>query len=240
MNKPRLIQIVKRSGIANTREDATAIIKAGRVKVDGKPVFDIFYQTRPNKVLIDDKPVKLVEEVVYFIMNKPTGYSCQKTDHPNVLEIVKVKDIAVQNMLFTIGRLDVETSGLLIVTNDGAMVHKVLQPINDVWKTYHATVDKEISKEGLDKIRKGITIQLGMNQWYDCLEAQISEIRPLQYEIRIREGKKRQVRRMVEAVGCEVVRLHRHAIGKLELPHGLKEGEYKAITKKDLMMMFEK
>ncbi len=240
MNKPRLIQIVKRTGVAETREDAMAIIKAGRVKVEGNVVTDIYYQTRPNKVTIDGKPVKLVEEMVYFIMNKPFGYSCQKTDHPNVLELVKVKDPAVQNMLFTIGRLDVETSGLLIITNDGSMVHKVLQPAEEVWKTYYATTDKEIPKEGLEKIRKGITIKLGLNQWYDCMSSKIEEIRPNQYEIKIQEGKKRQIRRMLEAVGVQTIRLHRQRIGNLELPHELKEGQYKAVQKKELMKMFEK
>ncbi|HME87114.1 MAG TPA: pseudouridine synthase, partial [Candidatus Nanoarchaeia archaeon] len=216
------------------------IIKAGRVKVDGNIVTDIYYQTRPNKVTIDGKPVKIIEEKVYFILNKPLGYSCQKTDHPNVLEIVKVKDPAIQNMLFTIGRLDVETSGLLIVTNDGAMVHKVLQPVEEVWKTYYATTDKEIPKEGLEKIRKGITIKLEMNRWYDCFGAKIEQIGRTEYEIKIKEGKKRQIRRMLEAVGCETVKLHRQAIGNLSLPKNLKEGEFVAIKKEDLRAMFEK
>jgi 23S rRNA pseudouridine2605 synthase len=237
MNKPRLIQIVKRSGIAETREEATALIKSGRVKVEGRIVTDIYYQVRPQKVTIDGKPVKLVEDKVYFIMNKPAKYSCQKKESPSVLDLVTVSDKKVQNMLFSVGRLDVDTTGLLIITNDGEILHKILQPEKNIWKTYHATVDKEISKEGIERIRKGITIQLDTVA-YKCLPAQINRVHSQMYEIKIKEGKKRQVRRMLEAVGVKCLQLKRQAIGGLELPN-IKEGEYKAVTKNDLMKIFK-
>lgn len=237
MNKPRLIQIVKRSGLANTREDATNLIKTGKVKVDGEIVTDIYYQTRPNKVTINGKPVKIVEEMVYFIMNKPVGYSCQKTDEPNVLQLIEMKDPAIKNMLFTIGRLDVDTSGLLIITNDGSILHKILKPEQEVWKTYEATVSKIIYPEKMEKIEKGITIDVD-GQPYKCLPAQIEKKGQLEYILKIKEGKKRQVRKMLEAAGTSCVKLHRYAIGGLELPKGMKQGQYMKVTKEDLKKIF--
>ncbi len=236
MNKLRLIQIIKRTGLAETRAQAMSLIKSGRVKLDGKPVTDIYYQTRPNKVTIDGKPISLVEKQVYFILNKPAGYSCQKTETPNVLQLFHLPDKKIQNMLFTVGRLDVDTTGLLIVTNDGSILHQILQPEKNIWKTYYATVNRDIQLEGIEKIKKGITIKMD-NEVYKCLPAQIRKLKPIIYEIKIKEGKKRQIRRMLEAVGVETVHLHRQAIGGLELPQ-LKEGEYKEVTKEEVMKIF--
>ncbi len=239
MNKPRLIQILKRAGLVETREEAKRIIKSGRVKVNGMPVTDIFFQTRPNKVTIDGKPVELIEEKKYFLMNKPTGYSCQKTDHPNVLELIKTEDERMKNMLFTIGRLDVDTSGLLIITNDGALVHKVLKPEHDVYKTYYATTNKIIYPEKLEKIRKGVTIEVD-GEPYKCMPALIEKTSQFEYMIRIKEGKKRQIRKMLEVVGVQCLKLHRQKIGKLELPPELRQGQYVEVPKEDIMKIFWK
>ena len=191
MNKPRLIQVVKRTGIAETRKDAMALIKSGRVKVNGKPVYDIYYQARPNEITIDGKPVKLVEKKVYFLLNKPKGYSCQKTEIPNVLSLFKLEP-QMQNMLFTIGRLDVDTTGLIIVTNDGSIMHAILKPEQNIWKTYIAAVDKTIYSDGLDKIKKGIKIEVD-NRQYTCLPAQIEKKGQFEYEIKIKEGMFKEV-----------------------------------------------
>lgn len=237
MNKLRLIQIIKKAGLVDTRKEAMSLIKSGRVKVDGISVTDIYFQTRPNKVTIDGKPIKLVEEKVYFLLNKPAGYSCQKTETPNVMQLFNLEK-EIQNMLHTVGRLDVDTTGLLIVTNDGSIMHGILQPEKNVWKTYVAIVDKEISNEGIEEIKKGITIKMDM-EMYKCLPAQIRKIKPLTYEIKIKEGKKRQIKRMIEAVGSQCIRLQRLSIGKLELPKGLKEGEFKEVKKEDLEDVFQ-
>jgi pseudouridine synthase len=243
MNKPRLIQLVKKSGLAEKREEAALLIKSGRVAIDGKVVTNPNFQVRPSthKITIDGKPLKLVEEKLYFILNKPPGFSSQKeSGKKNVLDLIKIQDEKLKNTLFPVGRLDEDTSGLIIITNDGSLVHEILQPVKEVWKTYVATTNKDVPEAGLAKIRKGITIQLGHNQWFDCMSAFIEQIGPKRYEIKIREGKKRQVRRMLEAVGVHTEKLHRQAIGKLALPHGLRIGEYKQISKKEIEKIFEK
>lgn len=238
MNKPRLIQLIKRAGLAVTREEATNIIRSGRVKVKGNIVTDIYYQTRQHNVTVDGKPIELVEEKVYFLLNKPPGYSCQKTDNPNIIQLFKLPDKKLQSMLFSIGRLDIDTTGLLIVTNDGSITHQILKPEMHVWKTYITTTDKEINSADLDKIKKGIIIEVE-HKPYKCLDTQIRKINPFTYEIKIKEGKKRQIRKMLEAVGAQTIKLHRQAIGGLVLPN-LKEGEYKAVTLRDLEKIFEK
>lgn len=237
MNKPRLIQILKRSGLVNTREECMEIIKSGRVEVDGEPVYDIYYQTRPNKVTIDGKPVKLIEKMVYYIMNKPVGYSCQKTDADNVLDLIKIDDKQIKNMLFTVGRLDVDSSGLLIITNDGSILHKILKPEKDIWKTYIANTDNMIYPDKLEKFRKGIIIEVD-GEPYKTMPAQIEKIGQFLYEIKIKEGKKRQVRKMLESAGVRCVALQRVAIGNLHLPKGLKEGKYIEVTKDDLKKIY--
>jgi len=239
MNKPRLIQILKRSGLVNTREEAMKIIKEGRVKIDGEPIYDIFYQTRPHRVTIDGKPVKLVEEMVYYLMNKPRGYSCQKMDDPNVLDLIKIENKEIRNMLFTVGRLDVDTSGLIIITNDGAILHKILKPEFDIWKTYEATVDKTIYPEKLEKFRKGLIIEVDGKE-YKTLPARIEKRGQFEYEIQIQEGKKRQIRKMLEIAGVACLKLHRQKIGGLELPKGLKEGQYIEVKKEDLKKIFRR
>jgi len=221
--------------MAETRSQAMSLIKSGKVKVDGRVVTEIYYQTRPNKVTVNGKLIKLVEKRVYFLLNKPAGYSCQKKETPNVLQLFHLER-EVQNMLFTIGRLDVDTTGLLIVTNDGSIMHQILNPEKNVWKTYHATVNRELSKEDVEKIKKGITIKMDM-EMYKCFPAHITRIKPMIYEIKIKEGKKRQIRRMIEAVNAKCLKLHRKAIGRLELPN-LKEGQHKEVKKEDLEKIF--
>lgn len=237
MNKPRLIQILKRSGLVNTREEAIEIIKSGRVEVDGEPVFDIYYQARPHRITIDGKPVRLVEKMVYYLMNKPVGYSCQKTDEQNVLDLIKISDKQIKNMLFTVGRLDVDTSGLIIITNDGSILHKILKPEFDVWKTYEATVDKLVYPEKLEKFRKGVIIEVE-GEPYKTLPAKIEKRGQFEYEIQIKEGKKRQIRKMLEIIGVKCLKLHRQKIGGLELPKGLKEGQYVEVKKEELKKAF--
>ncbi len=236
MNKPRLIQIIKRAGIAETREEATKLIRSGRVKVKGQSVFDIYYQARPNEVTIDGKPVELVEKKVYFLLNKPKGYSCQKTETPNVLSLFRLEP-KIQNMLFTVGRLDVDTTGLIIVTNDGSIMHAILKPEKNIFKTYLARTDKTIYPDGLEKFRKGVTIEVDNNP-YKCIPALIHKKGQFEYEIKIKEGKKRQIRKMLEAVGAKCLALKRSAIGKLELP-SIKEGEFKQVSKHELERIFK-
>ncbi len=236
MNKLRLIQIIKKAGLVDTRAEAMKLIKSGKVKVNGISVTDIYYQTRPNKVTVEGKPINLVEKMVYFLLNKPAGYSCQKTEVPNVLQLFKLGDKKIENMLHPIGRLDVDTTGLLIVTNDGSIMHQILKPEENVWKTYHVVSDKELSSSELEKIRNGITIKMDM-EIYRCLPAKIERIKTLTYEVKIKEGKKRQVKRMFEAVNAKVLNLKRVAIGGLVLPD-IKEGEYKEVRKEDLEKIF--
>ena len=236
MNKPNLIQIIKKTGMFRTQEEVKEIIKSGRVRVKGKVVRDIYYQARALNVEIDGKPIPQVKEKAYFILNKPRGYSCHKTDARNIWQLFKVSK-EIQNTLYSVGRLDVDTTGMLILSNDGSIMHKILKPEKNIWKTYVIASDKELRPSDIDLMKKGITIMLEEGK-YQCLPAQIERIGNKTYEIKIQEGKKRQIRRMFEAVGAKVINLKRLAIGGLKLPD-IKEGEYKKVRKEDLEKIFE-
>ncbi len=240
MNKPRIDQLLRKSGLVKTRSEAHALIKSGRLKVDGKIITNVSYQTRPSThiITVDDEPLNIIEDKLYFVLNKPKGVSCQQGEHPNVIDLIKLDNEKLKNSLFAVGRLDIDTTGLIIITNDGSIVHKIIDPKNKICKTYIAEVDKEISNEGMEKIRKGIHIMLDKKK-YHCMPAEIKKLKDLTYKIKIKEGKKRQVRKMLEAVGVKTLKLKRVAIGNLLLSDEIKEGEYKKITKKDILNIFK-
>jgi len=238
LNKPRLTQLIKKAGLAKTKSDAEQMIHDGRVKVDGTVVKNISFQTRPSThvITIDNKPLKLVEEKLYFLLNKPLNYSSQKGEKGkrSVIDLFDMGDERLKNTLFPVGRLDYNTTGLMIITNDGALVHKILNPAREVWKTYFIRTNKEIPKGGIEKIKKGINCEINRKK-YTCLPAKIKQLDIYKYELQIREGKKRQIREMIKATGCRVLELHRQAIGKLKLPDDIDFSEYKAVTKEKIL-----
>jgi len=242
-NKPRLSQLIKKAGLAETRYDAEKMITDGRVKVDGVVITSFSYQTRPSthKITVDDEPLVLVEEKLYYILNKPIRYSSQKGEHgkKGVLDLFDIKDQKVKNTLFAIGRLDENTTGLLIITNDGSLVQKILSPEKDVWKKYIATLNKDLEEKDIEKIRNGITVEIE-DEEYKCKPAEIEQIGAHTYAIKVTEGKKRQVRQMVKATGAIVLELHRESIGNLVLPPKLEFGEYKAVTKNEILKALER
>jgi len=202
---------------------------AGRVAVNGVVATELGTRVDPatDTVTVDGRLITLGTESAYLVLNKPTGYVTTMSDphgRPTVAELVPVEALPG---LFPVGRLDLDTTGLLLFTTDGELGHGLLHPRYHVAKTYRATVEGSPTEESLEQLREGVTLDDG-----PTAPAEVTPVhrgRTSEVEITIREGRKRQVRRMFAAVGHSVVSLHRIKFGPLELGD-LAPGETRHLT----------
>lgn len=216
------------SGVASRRA-SEKIIEEGRVKVNGKVTTQLGTTVDPDKDLVevDDQPITCVTEMIYILLNKPSGFVTTSNDQfnrPTVLDLLK----GLSARVYPVGRLDYQTSGLLILTNDGDLTLKLTHPKHEIFKTYLATVEGTIQPNNLEKLTNGVDIGDFITS-----PAKVTLIESSPYEsvvtIDIREGKYRQVRRMFEAVGHPVLELQRTNVGELNLS-GLSEGDWRNLT----------
>lgn len=226
----RINKYIASAGICSRRK-ADELIEQGRVKVNGavlrEPGFDV---SEGDLVLVDGKPVTGSERFVYYALNKPAGYvttTSDEMDRPTVMELMT----EVSSRVFPVGRLDYETTGLLIMTNDGDLANHITHPSKKVFKTYLAEIDGEISLGQAEQLRRGVDIG-----GYITRPAQVEILKQSGHSkvrISISEGKNRQVRRMFKAVGFNVVSLQRISIGRVLLGH-LHEGHYRRLTAEEV------
>ena len=214
-----------------TRSEARDLIKRGQVAVNGITVKDcaLKLQTESDILTVDGKS-REYEEFVYYLLNKPSGMLSASRDKkaPTVLDLIKPADR--RKGLFCVGRLDKDTTGLLIITDDGEFGHRVISPKSKIKKTYLATLDGSVTGEMTEKFKNGITLADGTV----CLPAELVAFGGNTAEVTICEGKYHQIKRMFGTVGLGVCALKRLSIGKMSLPDGLAEGEYVKLCKKDL------
>ena len=201
------------------------------VSVDGKVVTELGTKVEigNNRVLLDGEELKIVSKKYYIMLNKPEGYICSVTDQferPTVIDLVK-EDLPNVS-LHPVGRLDFDTSGLLILTNDGDFTYKITHPKHNVSKTYLATIKGGISIKHLAILRKGVRVE---DYVTSPAEVDLVDSYPGRSVVRItiHEGKNRQVRKMFEALGYKVVALHREAIGEIDLGN-LPYGRWRHLT----------
>ena len=211
----RLQKYLANSGIASRRKCEELILQ-GKIQVNGKVVTELGTKINPEKdnIKFDGKEVRMANRLVYILLNKPIGYVTTVDDQfgrDTVLNLVKVKERIVP-----VGRLDMYTSGALILTNDGDFVYKVTHPKHEIEKTYTVTVKGIVQDDEVEKLRNGVKI-------YDYT-TKPAKVRILKtdvdknisrLEITIHEGKNRQVRKMCEAVNRKVLALHRSKIGNI-------------------------
>lgn len=204
-----------------SRSDARRLIKIGKVFVNSQraKAFDTKV-CETDKIEVDGKEISVLDEV-YIIMNKPKGVVCDdKSTAPYVIDILpnelKRKD------LFCVGRLDKDTTGLLIITNNGEFAHSVISPKKHIEKVYRATLSQPISPDDIELLKKGLTLKDGTVLLPARVET-VSEDKTI-VDIFIKEGKYHQIKRMAGAVGNKVIELKRYKIGNLELPNNLAEG----------------
>lgn len=212
-----------------SRKEARRLIKSGAATVDDKTVDPSFIIAENNAVAKINGEVVSYEPYLYFLFNKPVGVLSASRDKkcPTVLDYFPEYK---KRKLFPAGRLDKDSEGLLLITNDGKLAHYLLSPKNEVPKTYEATTSTPISGEVSAKFKVGITLDDG----YKCKSASLTIIGENKALLTLREGKYRQARRMFAAVGLLVVRLKRVKFASLTLPSDLKEGRYIAVRREDI------
>lgn len=231
----RLQRFLARSGVAS-RRGSEDLMTAGRVTVNGRVVSELGSKIDPavDEVAVDGVPVRLGSKPVYLMLNKPAGYLTTMHDEigrPCVAELVPCKRYPG---LFPVGRLDKDTTGLLLFTTDGDMGQRLLHPSRHVWKTYEALVEGTVAERELEPFRQGIEIDDGPCQPARCriLEAERGR-RESWIEVSIHEGRKNQVKRMCARIGHPVIQLHRRSFGPLEVGE-LLLGQWRELTEEEV------
>jgi 23S rRNA pseudouridine2605 synthase len=228
-DKIRVQKLLSNRGYCSRRK-GEELISQGKVKVNGKIIKlgDSAFDTDEIKVGEEIIPK---EDYVYLMFNKPLGCVSALTDpkYKTVIDYIKIKE-----RVFPIGRLDYNTTGLLLLTNDGDFANKIIHPRYEIKKTYRVEIDKPIFDKKLDFLRKGVKLED-----FTTHPADVKKVGPTILDITIHEGKNRIIRRMIEKLGLRVVSLHRIRIGGLGL-YRLKPGEYQYLKQKDLDKIFIK
>jgi 23S rRNA pseudouridine2605 synthase len=207
----RLSKFLAHAGVASRRA-AEQMIFAGRVAVAGEVVRDPARDVQDGAdVAVDDRPVALERRHVVFAVNKPAGYVSTARDPQNRPTVVSL--VSSRERLYPVGRLDADTTGLILLTNDGELAHRLTHPSFEVPRVYRAQVGRPpVRDEALRALRTGVELEDGRTA-----PAKVRRLAPDRLELTIHEGRKRQIRRMCEAVGHPVVRLTRVAFGPLGL-----------------------
>lgn len=223
----RLQKILARAGVASRRK-CEELIRAGRVQVNGKVVTELGTRVEPgvDRIAVDGHEVSIDSPPIYLVLHKPKGYLCTVRDdrgRRTVLDLVPVKE-----RVFPVGRLDVESEGLVLLTNDGELTQRLTHPRYEHEKEYHVLVAGCPSEAALESLRQGVRLEDGL--------ARADEVSILQkgateswLRLVVHEGRKHLVRRMCQAVGCPVRRLIRVRIGPIELG-GIPEGSYRHLS----------
>jgi 16S rRNA pseudouridine516 synthase len=240
MNKmERLDKILSNMGYGS-RKDVKKIIKEGRVEINDQIIFKNDYKINPytDEIKLDGEEIYF-RKYVYIMMNKPKGL-VSSTDDPinrTVLELLD-EEYLIFNP-FPAGRLDKDTEGLLILTNDGKLAHELLSPKKGVEKTYYVEVDGYVEEEHKKLFNEGVTLDDG----YKTLSAKLKIIESgfiSKVELTIKEGKFHQVKRMFQAIDMEVIYLKRISMGPIKLDERLELGQYRELAEEEIKLLKEK
>ncbi len=223
----RLHKVLARAGVGSRRA-CEELILTGRVQVGGETAgIGMLVDPERQDIRVDGKRVSTTGKSYYFLINKPKGYVSTARDpqgRPKVTDLVPLPGVR----LYPVGRLDLQTSGLLLLTNDGELTFLLTHPRHDVWKTYRALVTGMPDAEKIAMLQQGVLLPEGKTA-----PAGVKVLKAVAggalLEISLREGKKRQVRKMCEAVGHPVIELRRTSLAFLTL-EGLRPGQYRPLT----------
>lgn len=234
MENVRLQKYMADAGVASRRKCEEYILE-GKVQVNNNIVTELGTKINPSKDIIkfNDKEIKIVQKKIYILLNKPIGYVTTAKDQfsrPTVLDLLK----GINERVIPVGRLDMYTSGALILTNDGDFVYKVTHPKYEIEKTYTATIKGIIDNDNINKLKNGVKIEdyISKPAKVKILKTD-SEKNISRIQITIHEGKNREVRKMCEAVGYKVIALHRSKIGTIDVKD-LKIGEWRYLSEKEI------
>ena len=231
----RINKFLSSLGIASRRA-IDKYIEEGRIKVNGVIASTGIDVTEEDEIYIDNKKIETnrIEEKVYFMLNKPLEVLSASSDdrgRKTVIDLIKT-----DKRIFPIGRLDYMTSGLILLTNDGELFNRLVHPKSEIYKKYYIKVFGEVKKEEIEELKKGVLLEDGKT-----LPAKVSGIKydknKTSMYISIREGRNRQIRRMIEKFGYKVLMLRREKIGELSLGD-LKEGKYRELTREEIEYLY--
>ncbi|ADI37671.1 pseudouridine synthase [Waddlia chondrophila] len=232
MNKKRIAKHLASCGIASRRK-CEDLIFAGKVSVNGEVVRQPqLLVDGSEKITVSGKKVNRQEKKVYFMLNKPLNTLCSPNGKKGSKLVTDLFE-GVKERLFTVGRLDKETTGLLIVTNDGEFTNQVIHPSSNIQKEYIAKTDCEISNDHLKAIAAGTSVEGVFVQ-----PLSVKKVRKATLKVVVGEGKKREVRLLIAAAGLEVRALKRTRIGSLTLG-SLPIGHWRSLTERDKQLIFE-
>ena len=230
----RLDKVLSNLGYGS-RKEIKEVLKQGKVEVDGKLAKDSAMKVDPEKSIIKVEGEEInYREYIYIMLNKPQGVVSATFDNHDetVIDLLDYEYAVFKP--FPVGRLDKDTEGLLIITNDGELNHRLTSPKWHVDKVYYAEIDKMVDEKDIIAFEKGITLDDG----YKCLPAKLEIISASEngseIYVTIQEGKFHQVKRMFESVDKSVVYLRRISMGSLNLDEDLEEGQYRELTEEEL------
>lgn len=222
-----------------SRKEVKKLLKDGAVKVNEQVVKDAKEHVNPEKDTVTlNGEVVTYKEFIYLMMNKPNGVISATEDavEQTVVDLLEIDDAVFAP--FPVGRLDKDTEGLLILTNDGQLAHRLLSPKKHVPKTYFAVINQEVTEEDVARFKEGVILDDGYKTKEAHLNILKSGIRS-DIELTITEGKFHQVKRMFEAVGKKVIYLQRISMGPLQLDETLELGQYRELTEAEVQRLKE-
>lgn len=216
-----------------SRKDIKKIILKKRVKLNGELVFKSDIKINPDKdvISIDGKEISVANHV-YLILNKPQGYISATEDRSQKTVLDLIDERYSHRELFPAGRLDKDTTGMMIITDDGQFAHNILAPKKHISKTYEVEIDIPVTDEMKCGFEKGVNLNDGV-----CKTAQLEITGEYSATVVLTEGRYHQIKRMFGCFGAKVTKLHRISMGSLELPKDLKLGESRELSKEELDLL---
>jgi 23S rRNA pseudouridine2605 synthase len=224
----RLNAYLARAGVTS-RRGAEELIRAGRVRVNGEVAGLATFVERADRVELDGRPLEL-EPLAYALLHKPAGVVTTASDPHGRRTVVDLLDL--QQRVVPVGRLDADTTGALLLTNDGPLAHRLMHPRYEVDKVYEVEIEGEPDDEALRRLAEGVELDDG-----PTAPAGVRRLGPSRLELTLHEGRKHQVKRMCEAVGHPVRRLHRSRYAGLTVA-GLDPGEWRELTRKEVAALW--
>ena len=228
MEEMRLQKYLALCGVASRRA-CEEIMLAGRVTVNGKVADQLGVKVTENDdVKVDGKPVKQSSKKIYIMVNKPVGVVTTMGDNHGRPTVAQLYENEIRERIYPVGRLDMDSDGLLIMTNDGELTYALTHPRHIVDKTYHVTIGGSISERDLQKLRRGVVID-GRKTAPATVNEVGGDVNTTVLEFIIHEGRNRQIRKMLDCVNKRVLRLQRIKIGNLQLGH-IPEGRWRYLS----------
>lgn len=235
MEKIRINKYLASLGI-DSRRAIDKMIDEGKIKVNGVIAESGIKVDNNDEILIDGKSIKKSrDEKVYFMLNKPQKVLSASKDTRGRKLVIDL--INTSERIFPIGRLDYDTEGLILLTNDGDIYNKIVHPKTEVYKTYYVEVLGSVNMSSLNKLKKGVMLDKQMTLPAKARVISSTNLKTT-LNVSIKEGRNRQIRRMFEEIGHKVVFLKRISIGELELDKSLKLGEYRPLKKKEIKYLY--